>query len=682
MDRPIQVGEVLRLSLFIIVVSLALSFVLAFRLLPMPFAIRLGEPAPQTIKSPDRVSFPSQLKTQDKRGEAAAAVADRFVYHLEVLEQQRAVLSDTLQQVTAIRQAEDLSPVDRLSRIAAVSGLTSTMPNLILRLSNEQWNAVITDSLSLLTEALSERITPEQLDSTSQRITRRASPGTSQAQLAAMLAAGALAPNLLFDEAVTQQARRAAEDAVGPVLVAVEKGETIVRDGEVVTPLHLEKLAAVGLLEPTVRVETIAALVLLSLLMTLLLAVYLWLFQPTVLTNPRRLALLAVVMVATVLAAKLTVPDRELYAYVFPAAAAPMLVATLLDTQLAIVVGVLLAPLLSYVAGSSLEMTIYYLAGGIVGALGVWRAPHLNRFALAGVMVTAANWVVILLFWWLTPDGEIGRLGMLGVVGAVNGGLAAALTVGTFTTLGYLFGITTVVHLMELMRPNHPLLRRLLLDAPGTYNHSLVVGLLAERAAEMIDADSLLVRVGAYYHDVGKVLRPGYYAENQLTGDNPHDSMEPAASARIVASHVSEGLELAAAHRLPMKVRDFIAQHHGTRPVSFFYQQAVERGDDPDPTPFHYPGPRPGSKETAIVMLADSVEAIVQASADKSAAEIDRLVEEVVTQRLAEGQLEECNLTFKDLYSIREAFKAVLKSRYNPRLEYPEGPARPPTQRR
>ena len=264
------------------------------------------------------------------------------------------------------------------------------------------------------------------------------------------------------------------------------------------------------------------------------------------------------------------------------------------------------------------------------------------------------------------------------IIGAatVSGLGSGLLTAGGYVGVGALFGVTTRVQLMELAQLNAPLLRQLQDEAPGTFHHSIIVGNLAERAADLVNADSLLVRVGCYYHDIGKILQPGFYVENQMGGDNPHDDLEPRESARIIGRHVQAGYELAQRHGLPLRVQSFIPEHHGTRLITYFYRMASQKDPKVDPNLFRYPGPKPQSRETAIVMLADSTEAMVRASADRSSERIDVIVEEVLAERLAEGELEECDLTLRDIRTIAESFKQTLRGVYHPRIEYPEPTAR------
>jgi putative nucleotidyltransferase with HDIG domain len=237
--------------------------------------------------------------------------------------------------------------------------------------------------------------------------------------------------------------------------------------------------------------------------------------------------------------------------------------------------------------------------------------------------------------------------------------------------LGATFGVANRIQLMELAQVTHPLLRELQEKAPGTFHHSVIVGNLADRAADLTGADSLLVRVGAYFHDIGKVAKPAFYIENQMGGENPHDRLDPDSSAKMVSEHVRAGLSLTGRYRIPARVRAFIPEHHGTRLVTYFYRKAVLADPMTDAERFRYPGPKPQSKETAIVMLADSVEAVVRASKDRSHEKIDELVEGVISERVQEGQMDESDLTLRDLRTIAESFKSTLRGIYHPRIEYP-----------
>jgi putative nucleotidyltransferase with HDIG domain len=294
-------------------------------------------------------------------------------------------------------------------------------------------------------------------------------------------------------------------------------------------------------------------------------------------------------------------------------------------------------------------------------------------YFVAGAEVALAMIATYAAFFLASRSDDLSQLSIVSFELLVNGVLSSLLAVGSFALLGRLFGILTTMQLLELANPTQPLLRRLLMEAPGTYHHSIMVGNLAERAAEVIGADSLLVRVAAYYHDVGKLERPWAFIENQADSlANVHDTLDPVASAQVIAAHVTDGVKLAEKYRLPPKVREMIPQHHGTRTISFFYQQASERStENVDAALFTYPGPRPQTREAAILMLSDSTEAAARAARDHSREAIEHLVERIIRQRLEEGQFDDCNLTLRDLTRIKQSFVTLLTGIYHPRIPYP-----------
>ncbi|MBI2912507.1 MAG: HDIG domain-containing protein [Chloroflexi bacterium] len=468
-------------------------------------------------------------------------------------------------------------------------------------------------------------------------------------------------------------------------------GRVIVQEGQRVSSSELGQIKAADLLDNRLDGGDVLAAVIMALLGGASLGLYLYLLQPREVSTVPRLVMLGLLVVLWMAAAKvflsLTLPDNDrlFLGYMLPVAAAPMLVATLLDVGLAVALAGLLAVLATF-AGFylpdarsplsaqpllGLQMTAAFFLGGLAGIFTVHRAERVNRYLMAGAAVGLVTFAVLLAFWLLLPGRDgVDLLWML-VASALAGFGSAVVTVGATVVLGLMFGVTTRIQLMELAQLSHPLLRELQEKAPGTFHHSVIVGNLAERAADLTGADPLLVRAGCYFHDIGKIANPGYYIENQLEGGNPHDKLAPAASARVVAQHVQAGRELAARYRLPARVRAFIPEHHGTRLVTYFFRKASAEDPSVDAEKFRYPGPRPQSKETAIVMLADSVEAVVRSSRDRSPEKIDSLVDGVIAERVAEGQLDDCDLTLRDLKVIAESFKATLRGVYHPRIEYP-----------
>jgi putative nucleotidyltransferase with HDIG domain len=372
-------------------------------------------------------------------------------------------------------------------------------------------------------------------------------------------------------------------------------------------------------------------------------------------------------------------------AYAFPLPTASILLALLLSPTVAVGATIVLAVLVAILGGPSLALAVLGMIGGLIGILGTWKAQRLSTFFLTGASITLANFVVVGAFRLIAQMVDLQSLATAVIACTINGFASVIIGFATFGLLGSLFGRVTVLQLMELSNPNHPLLHRLMREAPGTYYHSIIVGNLAERAAEVIGADPMLVRVGAYYHDIGKVVRPYFFVDNQAGRSNIHDDLPPRSSAQIITDHVRDGIALARKYRLPERIVQFIPQHHGTSRTAYFYRRALQEDETVDPEDFRYPGPRPQSRETAILMLADSVEAIVrtmnqsgklretfEADKEKDEDPWEKLVAGIIAERVREGQLDESDLTFRDLHAIQHAFAEMLRGVYHPRVEYPE----------
>ncbi len=666
-----------RMIAFALPLVVAIVIILTFQLLPSRYQLNEGDVARLNIKSPQKVSFISQIKTKEERDRAEETVGPVFVPINTVASQQRDNLLDIGKKIGDIRR-ESATVQQKRDTIKKMSGISlpDSVIDDILAFDEPTWRSTLNEAAVVLDGVMKEKISDKQVAEMKGKLPSLVGPGLSSAQAAAAikLAESFVTPNQLVDEEATAKAKKAARDGVSPVRVTLERGEMILRDGDIVRPVDIEKLEAAGLRNPNLQWQDLLGTIVLAAILVASLTYYLHFFQSSTLANGRRLLLLALVITLPLLSAKLMMPGREFWAYLFlPTAAAAMLVSTLLSPQLAIVNTMLLSVMIGIITNFSLEMTTLSLVSGLVGTLGARRIERMHAFFVTGLVVAVANFAVIAGFELFSRDPEPSRFGLFLALAAINGALSAALAFGTFSFLGHIFGITTSLGLMELAHPTHPLFHRLLTDAPGTYHHSMVVANLAERAAQQIGADGLLCRVASYYHDVGKVVRPYFFIENQ-EGTNAHDQLDPKTSAQIIASHVKDGLELARRHSLPSKVHDIIEQHHGTHIVAYFYQQACQSAgvDAIDQHEFRYPGPRPQTREAGIVMLADSVEAVIRSSRDQSPEHIAYLVRKVVNDRLADGQLDECDVTLRDLDQVRNAFTTVLQGIFHPRIEYPE----------
>jgi putative nucleotidyltransferase with HDIG domain len=680
-------------------VALAAALVLALiPLFPRQLQVREGDVASRDLTSPRDVGFESEALTERSREEAAAAVPDVLSFDPTVNAQQTSRLDTAVARATQVRDDQVLDRAakeEALARIQDLSGLSQRSLDTILSLSPERWQLVISEAQEALSATMDESIGPDAVSAAKDALGQKISPALTgdEALLSTELVRPLVVPTLVVDQQATEAARETARNEVVPVRITVSEGQLIVADGKEIDATAIEVLREVGLLSPRVEWDNTAAVIMVALTASAGLATYLFLFRPAGVFTDRHLLLLVLAVAVPALLAKLYLSlvlpdeDRLFLAYILPLAVAPMLVATLLESRLAVVVVGLQALLLTFVVVylpdvslaatveplDALRVLTVYLFGGVAGVYAIYRAEHLNRYLFAGLGVAAVSLAALLIGWFLDPDRQGLDVAWMTTWCTVNGLGSGLLAAGASLTLGGVFGVVTRVQLMELSQLNAPLLRRLQEEAPGTFHHSIIVGNLGERAADCVGADPLLVRVGCYYHDIGKILQPGFYVENQMGGDNPHDDMDPAASAGVIAQHVRAGLELARRYRLPARVQAFIPEHHGTLLVTYFYRKATQEGEGQvDPAAFSYPGPRPQSRETGIVMLADSVEAVVRSSSDRSPEHIDQLVEEVIAERITQGQLDDCDLTLRDIRTIAESFKTTLRGVYHPRIDYPE----------
>jgi putative nucleotidyltransferase with HDIG domain len=367
------------------------------------------------------------------------------------------------------------------------------------------------------------------------------------------------------------------------------------------------------------------------------------------------------------------IPIHSFY-YILPVALGSVLLTVLFDAQTAFGGAIALSILTTLMVTDEVTFLLFGLVGAIVGAFSIRRSQDRTTFFKAGSWVAVANVCTILAFipiyGWSAPGLAYDLVG-----GVVNGVVVALFGSTLLPVLEYLFGTATDLKLLELSNLNHPLLKQLMKTAPGTYHHSLMLGELSEAASEAIDANALLCRVGAYYHDIGKVKKPAYFIENQMDAMNRHDKLSPSLSSLICISHVKDGVEMALEHRLPAAIVDLIPQHHGTRLVTYFYEKAKD-SQDPDlgevkEEDYRYPGPKPQTREAAILMLADAVEAAARTLTDPTPARVQGLVSRIVNVVFIEGELSECDLTLKDLHRIAKAFVRVLTAIHHHRVDYP-----------
>lgn len=401
-------------------------------------------------------------------------------------------------------------------------------------------------------------------------------------------------------------------------------------------------------------------------------AFYLYRYSPSVVANNDQIALLGLVTVLFVLLMSILNDFPSLSPYLFPTGAAAMLVTILLKPQLAVIISLVIALFIALFSSFNFNYFFFSLFSGLVGVVSVVNVRHRHDIIQAGIKISAINaylLVVLKLFQGWPNDILLSNLGWA----AANGILSAVIVLITLPFLENIFSITTDIKLLELADFNQPLLKQLMMTAPGTYHHSLIVSSLAESAAEAIGANTLLCRVGAYYHDIGKIVNPNYFIENQRAL-NIHDNLTPSMSSLIVVSHIKEGVAMARQHNLDQTIIDFISMHHGTSRIHYFYQRALEHAGEEkvDEENYRYPGPRPQTKETAIVMLADACEAASRTLENPTPGRIGDLVAKIVNNKFIDRQFDQCSITLADLHRIAESLTHSLSGIYHARIEYPE----------
>jgi putative nucleotidyltransferase with HDIG domain len=686
-------NDAARFGIAAVILIIAMTAILSVDLLPEePLQVQSGDLAPRDIVAPRALDFDSDVQTAEAREAARAGVPPQYDFTTDgaiaTAAQQLVAFDRRVARIDTAFTAE-LSPEERAALLeTAVADLPDAELATLLALEPARWIALRTEAARVLDATLRTELRDSEVAETRTRLAGRMAGGLNEAErmLAATLISPLVIPNSSFSEDLTGQERDRAAAAVLPVRVAILQGEVIVRNGERLTPADIEKVEALGLGETSPDVETFAGWFLLSVLLVGMLLAWIWRFRPTLWHRDNVLVLIGMLLVGATLALKLTA-DRSILQFFIPTAAIGMVLAILLDASLATMVIAIVAIMGGAVTGGSLEFSAYIFLGGMAGIVAVRKGDRLQVFVQAAIAVAVVNAMVVTVFSLLGARDLQGVLELWLASGASAIGSSVA-AVGTFAVLGSVFGILTVFQLLEMANPSQPLLRRLLVETPGTYHHSLMVGNLAERAAEAIGADPLITRVSAYYHDVGKLANPLAFIENQAGGENVHDQLDPEVSAGVLKQHVADGIDIAYAAKLPKALIAYIPQHHGTAIMSYFYARAKERAAEPyggldtaegakaaaavDERKFRHAGPKPQTREAALLMLADSVEASVRSLVSRDEPAIRAMVTRIIEERIADGQFDECDLTLRDLERIRTAFVEQLLGMYHTRIAYPQ----------
>jgi len=667
------------LTLWAIAVALCIVILVARLPFSGQVALRVGDVAPRDVPAPRQVTYVSEILTQQRREMAANAVPP--IYDLpqaRIGRQQLTLANDILRFIGVVRSDSYADLPTKVTHLRAIPGLDLTAEVLTrtVTLPTPAWERVAGEIQLVLERAMRDEIRENTLADERRKVPARVRLDFSDEDAAIVTAVvqSLLVPNSFYNAERTEQRRQQARDRIEPVIISLERNETVLRAGDIVSEQDIESLEALGMRQSTWSWEDVREVAGFMLLLGLVFLYYLWCHEPQMWVEKTQSVFLALIVVVFMFGAKAMIPGHALLSYFFPYAALTMLVALVCSPRIALAMTGPSLLVVGWLTGGNVELIAYALAGLLVGMLKLRRGEHLASFAWAFAYIAAANLLVVAVFRLAAPQLDWRGFAELGAASLLNSLIAVVAVLVGIYLVGAIFGVVTPLHLIELSRPTHPLLRQLLLKAPGTYHHTLIVANMTERAAERIGADPLLSRVGAYYHDVGKTIRPYFFIENRSDSLDPHARLDAYTSAQIILSHVKDGIDLARKYRLPQRVIDFIPEHHGTLLVSYFYHQAAQQtgsSDGIDKGQFRYPGPRPQSAETAITMLADSAEATVRSRRPTSLEELEQIVAESIQNRVVSGQLDECPLTLVDLHEVRRAFVDVLRGLQHPRIDYP-----------
>jgi putative nucleotidyltransferase with HDIG domain len=680
------------------VLAIILYFLMLGNVLPDRLDIQLSSIAEQDIRSP--ITIENREATEERQKEVLDSVSPVYSLDRDLTQRQVGLVDDLFQVVYEVKrdleeheeEEEEVTSEEKVEmvqeRLSDETGrdLSETTIQTLLETSEAQLNLARNTTVSAVHEIMSESISVSGLSEAKESVPELMTISTVSSQLLdAMIevAQFAIVPNYTYDEEATERLRQEALDSVEPVII--REGQLLVKEGESINYDTYEQLRLVGLLDDTFNPFPYIGLAILVILIVMMVAYYLKETKSSVQTNNSHLLMYILIFIVTVSVMKIVsfveAFDIQASGYVVPAALGAMLLTMLVHHRIALFSSIMFAIIGSIlfnqgVAGSyNFSFALYILFSSFAAVYFLSRSQNVTTLILrAGLFVSFMNMLILLSILFLkSVQTNWMEVGLHMGFAFASGFLAAVLTLGLMPFFEAGFGILSTSKLIELSNPNHPLLRKILTEAPGTYHHSVVVGNLSEAACESIGENGLLARVGSYYHDLGKTRRPHFFIENQMKMENPHDRISPQLSATIIISHPYDGAKMLKEYKMPKEIIDIAEQHHGTSLLKYFYHKAQQESDqEVEETSFRYPGPKAQSKVAAIVGIADSVEAAVRSMSRPNPNKIEALVRKIITDRLEDGQFDECELTLKDLDQVAKSICETLKGTFHERIEYPE----------
>ncbi|MBU2598099.1 MAG: HDIG domain-containing protein [Actinobacteria bacterium] len=654
------------------------------------YNLKEGEMSPFDYKAPYMFEVPDEENWEKAKKEAYANVEPVYSYNIEALTKSIDDVENLFINLLVTSNRKDLSPEEKLNHFNTNynKGFSNDSTNYLLTLDEEQIKNILNESKKVTKEIMEEKIKPRQLSEYVKEIDKKYMVDVDLSEdekvIVAKIVERFLRPTAVYEEAKTQRQREEAASKVPLTKIPVKANEAIVQEGYPITRNALLILEYIGLTGKSLTWKQILSTSSLVFLSVLSFAIYLYKFHPSNYLRIKNVILLSIIILSFTIiirifsefVSKLIMGPSLWWGYIIPIAAASMIVTILFDSHLGIITTFILTVFNGILTAGFFNFFLVALISGVFAVYLVSKVSERQKIIKAGVLLALI--IGLLVFTINIPNANIKLAFFYSLIGFANGLICTIITLGAIPFLENLFNITTSMRLLELSNPNQHLLKRLIKNAPGTYNHSLLVANLAESAAEAIGADALLVRVASYYHDIGKLKRPSSFIENLSDKESIHEYIKPSLSKLIIANHVKDGVSMAKRARLPKEIIDCIAQHHGNSIISYFYnkQKKLEEAYEEEKTTeqvFRYLGEKPKSKEAAILMFADIVQAGGKAMTNPTTTGLKRMIDDFIEDKLEDHQLDESDLTLKEIQTIADSFyKTLVQGIFHSRIEYPD----------
>ncbi|GGA32453.1 HD family phosphohydrolase [Psychrobacillus lasiicapitis] len=682
----------------ILLTAICMFFLLIGNVKESKYDIERFQLSPDTIRSVKTMEDP--VKTEEEKEQVASEVLPVYQFQDETADNQAAIIRSIFDSVLEVKKnsSEELAQegaatslaklkdeLDVLAENASVIPLSDEMLTILLKQSapvlRESKEKLATIAENALNEPIRTESVPSAREKVASQVTNSFGFSAEYMNILINIARGAIVATEIENDELTELRIEQAKASVEPTRIL--QGQILVQKGELIDREVYRQIELLGMLTDRTSYKPPIGVGIFVILTMWILFAQTFRKKEKAITNAKNLVVVAFSLIVSVLIMKVLQSVAYNFdvviSFIFPTALVSIFVYLLVNERAALITSFVVAAYAGiifqegYTNVFQMEISLYILFGSVAGIFAMQRTHNNSQIFRGSFVVSAVNILFILFYLLMTKTTyEFNDILFYVGVAVLSGILSGALTIGILPFFESVFGILSTMRLIELSNPNHPLLKKILTETPGTYHHSLMVANLADAACEAVGANGLLARVGSYYHDVGKTKRPGFFIENQVNGYNPHDNLPPETSRDIIIAHAVDGAEILQKHKIPKEIVDIAEQHHGTSLLKFFYYKAKEMKEDIAEGQYRYPGPKPQTKEIAIISVADSVEAAVRSMKEPNAEKIRELIQSIIKGKLLDGQFDECDLSLKEIKIMEESFCTTMNGTFHSRIEYPK----------